>query len=341
MNTASPKRSILRVLRLKNIFALAVLGMVAYILANTDFRLIWFHIRAVPLPLMMLLLCLQLITQFSLNLQWYRLCGTLNLKTSFFKLLVINSYGMIADAVTPGEKVGGELVRVVQLKRLLNYSTNQSTSLVAIQKSISLFALILLNIAAVMSLYGEFDFLKSTAVRIAFIAVLISLALFLLSLIFFSERLNVFVQRLPYNGKIAGWIKNWMQEFAEDTKEISRSPGRWIFQLLLSFGIWALFPMKLFILISEYTEVNLLVLFAITFVSYFAAMIPLLPGGLGTFEGTMSGMLLVYGLSAEEAVAVSLIFRFVTFWFVVLFSALIILLWKLISIRRKSIYEGQ
>lgn len=86
---------------------------------------------------------------------------------------------------------------------------------------------------------------------------------------------------------------------------------------------------------------NLLVLFAITFVSYFAAMIPLLPGGLGTFEGTMSGMLLVYGLSAEEAVAVSLVFRFVTFWFVVLFSALIILLWKLISIRRKSIYEGQ
>mgnify|MGYP001087303786 FL=1 len=52
----------------------------------------------------------------------------------------------------------------------------------------------------------------------------------------------------------------------------------------------------------------------------------------------MSGLLLVYGLTPEEAVAVSLVFRFVTFWFVVLLSAAVILLWKLLSYIRKKEY---
>lgn len=326
---------------LKRILILLALGMIAYILFETDFRLIWTHIRGVSFPIMLLLLILQLVTQFSLNLQWYKLCKTLNLKTSFLRLLVINSFGMVADAITPGEKVGGEVTRVIQLNRMLNYTTSQSTSLVTIQKSISLFALIMLNIAAIITLADEISFLNSIATRTVLTIVLIALAVFFLSLLFFTEKLNGHVQKLPSRGKLAQWIKNWMNGFTNDTKQISSQPKKWVAQLLLSFGIWALFPIKLFILVSQYTTMNLFVLFAITFVSYFAAMIPLLPGGLGTFESTMSGMLLVYGLTLEEAVAISLIFRFITFWFVALFSTLTIILWKLFACKRENLHEIQ
>ncbi|NLA84787.1 MAG: flippase-like domain-containing protein [Clostridiales bacterium] len=315
--------------------------MIVYILANTDFRLIWLHLREVPLPLAALLLSLQLVTQMALNLQWYLLSRNLNLKTSFLQLFVINAYGTLTDAVTPGEKVGGEVVRIIQFKRILKYSANQSTSLVAIQKSVSVFSLVLLNFIALLTLSKEISFLESDTTRAVLIVISAVLALFFLSLLFFTERLNILVQKMNHNGNIGKGVKRWMQGFTRDTKLISRHPGRWIQQLLLSLGIWALFPLKLFILVSHYASVNPLVLFAITFVSYFAAMIPLLPGGLGTFDSIMSGLLLINGLAIEEALAISLIFRFVTFWFVVLISVLIVFLWKVFTHGRKKAYEGQ
>ena len=90
--------------------------------------------------------------------------------------------------------------------------------------------------------------------------------------------------------------------------------GRWILQFVLALLIWAIFPLKLVLLIFPYTHaIPSLVLFGTTFVSYFAGMIPLLPGGLGTFEATMSGILTAYGLTLNQAVAITIVFRFITF----------------------------
>ncbi|MGI6549403.1 MAG: lysylphosphatidylglycerol synthase domain-containing protein [Syntrophomonadales bacterium] len=47
------------------------------------------------------------------------------------------------------------------------------------------------------------------------------------------------------------------------------------------------------------------------------AMLPIFPGGLGGFEGTMSTLLLIMGLSLSEAAMVAVVFRFITFWFVI------------------------
>jgi uncharacterized membrane protein YbhN (UPF0104 family) len=46
-------------------------------------------------------------------------------------------------------------------------------------------------------------------------------------------------------------------------------------------------------------------------------MLPIFPGGLGGFEGTMSTLLLIMGLSLSEAAMVAVVFRFITFWFVI------------------------
>jgi hypothetical protein len=85
MKAAFSKKTVFKVLRY--ILVLPALGMIVYILANTDFRLIWLHLREVPLPLAALLLSLQLVTQMALNLQWYLLSRNLNLKTSFLPTL--------------------------------------------------------------------------------------------------------------------------------------------------------------------------------------------------------------------------------------------------------------
>lgn len=323
-----------------NVLAVIAVGVLVYIALNTDFRLIWSYVQTIPLALFIFLLCLQLFTQFSLNYQWFRLCKVLGLEASFGRLLVVNAYGTVVDAANPGEKVGGEVARILQLNNMLGFSTNQSTSLVTIQKFLSLASLIILNAFAVVTLSDNISFLSRLPIRIVFLIILLVFAALIIYSLFFTEKLNVRIQRIKSQGKVANWIKVWMVNFTRDTQVISEQPREWLFQFILSLLIWSLFPIKLFIIVSRYTQVNLLVMFAITFVSYFAAMIPLLPGGLGTFEATMSGMLIAYGLGVEQAMALSLIFRFITFWFVVLFSILIILPWKISNSMRRAIDDA-
>lgn len=321
----------------KTAVSIIALAVIVYIISKTDFSTIIAQMKLLPVHIISILILLQIITQLALNYQWYRICKVLGLKASFFRLLAINAYGMVADAVTPGEKVGGEVARVVQMNSMLGYDTKQSTSIVTIQKSLSLTALVVLNGVAVVTLSSHIDFLKPVFTRIILYLILGALTVFFIFMLFFTDRLNAWVQNRKSENKAMLWFKNWMNRFAEDTKAISVRKSEWAIQLLLSFVIWILFPVKLIILVSQYGKVGVFVLLAATFVSYFAAMIPLLPGGLGTFESAMSGILIVYGLTMQEAVAVSLIFRFVTFWFVVLFSLCVIAAWKISQyIKRKK-----
>jgi uncharacterized protein (TIRG00374 family) len=320
---------------LMNLLALLALGVLVYIGFNTDFGLIWSHVRKIPTPLFVLLLILQVATQLALNYQWFRLCKALGLRASFMRLLAVNAYGVVVDAANPGEKVGGELARVLQLNNMMGFSTRQSTSLVTIQKSLSLSALLMLNIVAVIAFSGKIPFLGRLSVRILVIALLLALGVLIIYALFFTEHLNARIKKIRSTGRAARWIKDWMAGFVRDTKTIGQKPGEWFFQFGLSFMIWAMFPIKLYIIVSGYADISLFMVVAITFIAYFAAMIPLLPGGLGTFEATMSGLLVACGLPAAAAMAVSLVFRFITFWFVVMLSAVVIVLWKASEITRK------
>lgn len=318
-----------------NLFGVFALGALVYIALHTDFSLIWREVRALPALLVGLLFCLQIATQLALNYQWFRLCRILGLKASFGALLVVNAYGTVVDAANPGEKVGGELARVLQLHNLLGFSAQQATSLVTIQKALSLAALVILNGLAVFVLGDALTHWTSPFPRIAVLVVLLGLAVLLGCALFGTERLNSRIQSIRGEGRLVGGLKRWMARFARDTAAIGRRPGEWGRQFLLALVIWTLFPLKLQLIVSQYARVNPLLLFAITFLAYFAAMVPLLPGGLGTFEAVMGGMLMAAGLGWERALAISLVFRFITFWFVVLLSVLIITAAKVRGLVRK------
>lgn len=327
------------------VIPLAILLLI-YTILQSDFVSVIGVIHTIPSSLLLKLIGLQLITQLLLNYQWYRLCKVLGWSTSFFKLLVINAYGMVADAITPGEKVGGEVARVLQLNSYLGYSTGASTTLVTIQKALSLSALVILNLLVVVTMADHVAFLQAWPVRLLLLGILIIIGIFLYYLLF---RINVLSARIARIKTSRRWLlrfSRWVDNFAGHTESIRRKRGELSLQFILSFLIWALFPFKLILLVLPYTtSIPALVLFGATFVSYFAAMIPLLPGGLGTFETTMSGILLASGLLLNQAVAVTMVFRFITFWFVLLLSLFIIGIHKINQIYlfrlRRSIYDNR
>lgn len=319
-----------------NLLAVITVGILVYIAIHTDFALLWSYVQTMPWALFLTLISLQILTQLALNYQWFRLGKILNLKAPFGRLLIVNAYGVVVDAANPGEKIGGEIARIIQLKRMLGLGTNQATSLVTIQKSLSLSSLLILNILAMLTLSKQISFLSTLGMRIALLAILLALSALLIYALFFTGHLNARVQKIGSQRKAALWLKKWLADFTRDTQIIGEKPREWFWQFLLSLFIWALFPIKLYLIVSQFTTINLFVLFAITFVSYFAAMIPLLPGGLGTFEAAMSGMLMAYSLPVEAAMAISLIFRFITFWLVVLSSLGLIMLWKTFKFGKTS-----
>jgi len=67
-------------------------------------------------------------------------------------------------------------------------------------------------------------------------------------------------------------------------------------------------------------EVSLAYIAAITFAAYMVAMLPIFPGGLGGFEATMAGLLVAIGFAVSDAAVVTIVFRFITFWLVMLLS---------------------
>lgn len=312
--------------------------LLVYIVLQSDFAGIMGIIHAIPVSLLLTLIGLQIVTQLLLNYQWYRLSKVLGWNTLFLKLLVVNAYGMVADAITPGEKVGGEVVRVVKLNSCLGYSTGQSTILVTIQKALSLSALVILNMMVVLTMADHVFFLQAWPVRLLIFMLLIAIGVFLFFLLFRTNSLSRRMARIKTSRRWLLRFIDWVSDFAHQTESIRQKRGEWGLQFVLSVLIWAIFPFKLILLVLPHTSsIPVLVLFGTTFVAYFAAMIPLLPGGLGTFEATMSGILTAYGLLLNQAVAVTIVFRFITFWFLLLVSLLIIGCHKILSLQYSSL----
>ena len=58
-------------------------------------------------------------------------------------------------------------------------------------------------------------------------------------------------------------------------------------------------------------------------------MMPLLPGGLGTFEAAMVLLLAAIGIPFYQGITFALVFRFSTFWFVFIWSGLYLLYYNI------------
>lgn len=91
----------------------------------------------------------------------------------------------------------------------------------------------------------------------------------------------------------------------------------------ISTLIWSLYPLKVYIVCRMlFLETDLLTVAMVTFTAYMVSMVPLLPGGLGSFEGSMALLFSLGGLSPASGLTVALLTRLATYWFPLLLSAL-------------------
>ena len=313
------------------LLALLILLFLFLALSRFDAGNLLHSVKQIPLWSVALLLGLQIVSQLLVNLQWHQIAKSSGVPLAFRDMLYINCHGAVMDSITPGVKIGGEITRSVQISRTANCSGEQAAAVVALQKLFSLSAFFLINIFALGYIISHAPILEACYLRFFVYGILVLFLLFFLCLFLMPRRIKTYLQKK--DAPRSSWAlktRGFFLALLEQIISIRKNTKICIMLFLLSNLIWLMYPVKMYLLAIQFLpDVTILFTGAASFVSYMVAMLPLFPGGLGGFEGTMSGLLLAMGFMQSDALVITVVFRFITFWFVMLFSLIWIGFYKI------------
>ena len=325
--------------RLKWLVAIVVLLFLFLAVMQFDPQSLIDSARQIPLWSVILLFALQIVTQLMLNLQWHQIAKSFASPLKFSEMLYVNTQAEIIH-IAPAGHIGCDVFRAVQINRAGNISGEQSASVVAIQKLFSLSALFIISLISIGFFIGQVPWLQENAPSI-FAFLLYGLLLVILTLMgcvfIMPHKMSVFLNNRWRKGLRFSWM-NRLRVFIiaslEHVVYLRKNPKLLAILTVIALCIWMLYPLKLYILAFQLmTDINILYISAATFLSYAVAMIPIFPGGLGGFEATLTGLLLFMGFAQSGALVITVLFRFATFWFVILLSLMYMALYKVLSSR--------
>lgn len=326
---------------LSTLGGLLLLALFLRFLLVADWDKVLQAMERVPLPLLLLLLSLQVLTQVLLGFQWLGISrlvlskGKENslVRCGFGEIFYILSTGSVIEALTPGAKIGGEVTRLYYLKKELSASTEEATHCILLQKSISMTVLFGICLGSLLYMTDKLrQFLPPTEKNLLLLCCFLLLGFFLLVL-FSSEQMGRYCS--SKSGKFLPLLGKYLLSYHQSLSLFSKR--QWCWQFAISLLVWTLFPLKMLLLVGGMGyHIHPMMLFTITMTAYMVGMLPLSPGGLGTFEASVVGMFSFLPLGMEEALTIAVIFRFVTFWFVMLGSTVYVL-WY----RRKRGHHGK
>lgn len=304
--------------------AMGILLVLVYLLLkNIDFAQLIRALSTVSLWLLLPLLGLQLFTQGILAMQWLFITRLFSKKNSFSQMFYILSTGSVIEALTPGAKVGGEVTRLFYLKQECNLTTEEATHIILIQKSISMSVLFAISLGSSFLLTGHIGRLLSPIQsKVLMLGCVLCLAFFL-GLIGCSSQMAHFLESTERTQKLGKMVRTYHTSISQLEKK------QWLLQFSISIVVWLLFPLKMVLLVKGFGfSLPPLFLFATTMTSYMMGMLPLTPGGLGTFEGTVIAFFSLVNVSIEDSITIAVVFRFITFWFVMLISTIWVVLYR-------------
>jgi len=290
-------------------------------------------IKQIPLWLVMLLAGLQMISQLMVNTLWCQITKLTHTPISFDRMLYINCQGAIIDSITPGVKFGGEITRAVQISRMANCSGKQAAVIVTLQKLFSLSSFFFILLFAAGFLIGKVPLLQVRSLQFLLYGILLFLLLLFVCILLNPHDMLKYLQtRKSPRFTCICKARDFLLTLLDQAATIRKDTKKLAVLLLLSFLIWLMYPVKLYLLAVQFApDTSIVYIGAASFMAYMVAMLPIFPGGLGGFEGTMSGLLISLGFLISDAAVITVLFRFITFWLVMLASLIFITFGKKIK----------
>lgn len=305
---------------------------------NVNIHELKYHVTSLNVSVLCLIIGLQLFTQFLLVFQWYSISKVVIIKTTFLKILRIFTLGSVIEAITPGAKIGGEVTRLYYMKKDLHCNSDEAMSVILMQKSISMSVLLTICVASLIYISSLLSTHVSIFLQILLASFSIGLIILMLSFLLFSNHICKVLENREY--KMIQRLHKFVATYANIRNLLTKK--MWLLQFVISTIVWILFPLKMVILTSYLgVELSFIIVIAITMSAYMVGMFPITPGGIGTFEGVMITLFTLLSIETSIAITISVIFRFITFWFVVIVSALCVLIFHIIEYCKGGLYENK
>lgn len=134
------------------------------------------------------------------------------------------------------------------------------------------------------------------------------------------------MEKLPMKNTRRDKLKGALTNFEKNFRKILAQKQAMAFQFFLALFIWSFFAVKAYLVVIFLgVPLSFIEIAVVTYLTYMVGMLPLLPGGLGSFEGSMVFFVAPLGVSVSSGFTLAIVLRFVTFWFVFLISALFLL----------------
>ncbi len=292
---------------------------------QVDFKHLLEYLSVIDRMIIVLLCGMQIVTLLLINLQWKSIAKQVGENVKLHEMISINMSGKFVECVTPSAKAGGEAVKVYLLKKKLGIPAGKAAAIVSIHKAISMSVFLFVNIASIVWFLTTVKIETSyTSTLFASLLILVVALILLISFILYPTKASKLLTFF-FSEKVKREIECSVVCFRDTIGLIVAQKKVLLLQLILSLLIWSLFALKAVILAWNLNlEISFIAISVVTYLSYMIAVVPLLPGGVGTFEAGMVFLLVPLGISFHQGMALALALRFVTFWFVFVLSILYI-----------------
>lgn len=281
---------------------------------------------------LILMILLQLATLLLSAFILFYLIKQKSKRISIFNVFCINQAGSFVESITPSVKIGGETLKMYLLHKKTYLPYSEIAALTVVNKFYSLLPFLIIAFLTLCAAAIAFNL--PIFVYLAFIGLLSFFSLFLiffnyqrLQVEHFFEKIGVSSKKrrsliLEKTGEKARKLHNFLAAASQNSRKIITTFQQKALVFTTSFVIWAFYPIKVYLISSMlgYQLSPVIVITAI-YTAYLVSMIPLFPGGLATFEGSLALVLTSEGLSYPEAFSIALMVRLITFWIPLAISA--------------------
>lgn len=243
-------------------------------------------------------------------------------KKHIFPMLMV---GLAVNNITPSARGGGEPVRAYMLGKYTKEPMEKAFATVIADRGLDTFPFVVLAILTIV--YSVMALKLPEWIVIALIISLIALVIVFIIILFMSineaagEKITLWlvgiVKRFSKNKhyEIERKAIEAMKGFQNSMKVMIRDRRVLMFGLPLSFIIWFMEIIRVYIVFSSFgTPVPLGIIAAVFVIATLIGMIPLLPGGVGAVDGMMIILYSAAGVPPSISAAATIVERLISFW---------------------------
>lgn len=232
----------------------------------------------------------------------------------FLELFPVQVLGYTVSNFTPGK--AAEPAKAVLLKMRKGIPISSSLTSIIWERLSDVFSLLIFSIIAISSLSVTSNFFFAGAVSMLIFGGIIAVSFLVLYSKRFGMKIFRFVKRLPI-------LKKLPENFMDLFYKVRIKKVRIVKCFVIALITWFVEGFILYFALSAFgVNLNPIVLAGIVALSVVIGIASSLPGGLGTTEVVMAFLLGLNGVESSIAVAATIMFRFMTIWFVNLLGGL-------------------